>query len=143
MGESLAIKIINILFYFLFAIGIVLGVMFFVKGSENGEPLIVWSYVSAALAIGAALIFTFANIFKSKKSLISSIIVFTIFGVLVLISYTLANDAIPLDAVGEAIDDSLSASGSRWSGTSLFMLYILLGISFISLIFTEIRGALK
>lgn len=140
MGQSLAIRIINILFYSLFAVSIVLGIVFFAV-NKNEAPLLIWSYTLSIVAIGSAIIFAFAKMFESKKSIISSLIVFAIFGVLIAISYGLASGVVPTTATGELFD--ITSSVSRWTGTALYMLYTLLGISFISLIFTEIRGAFK
>jgi hypothetical protein len=141
MGTSSAIKIINFLFYGLFLASLALYVAFVVGDSQNSEPLLIWTYILSAFAIGSTIIFAFSNIFKTKQSMITSVIVFVVTGVLVLISYTLANGVIPTNAAGEAFD--ISASTSRWSGAALYMLYILMGISFVSLLYTEIKGALK
>jgi len=54
----------------------------------------------------------------------------------------LASDVIPTNAAGEVIED-VTAAASRWSGAALYTLYTLLGLSFVSLIYTEIRGAFK
>ena len=142
MGDSLGLKVVNILFYVLFAVSIVLGIVFFAV-NKNEEPLLVASYVLTIAAAGSVLLFMVAGMFKSKKSTIMSLAVVGAFAILIGLSYAFADSVIPLDAAGALVDDSLSASGSRWTGASLYMLYILLGVSFISLIYTEIRGALK
>ncbi len=139
MGQSLAIKIINILFYILFALSIVLGIVFFAV-TKNEEPLIMWSYALTIIAIGSAVVFAFVNIFQSKKSIFTSLIVFALFGVLVGISYGFADSIIPTNAAGELIEN-ITETSARWSGAMLYMLYVLLGLSFISLIYTEIRSA--
>lgn len=141
MGRSLAVRIITILFYVLFGVSILFGVMFAINMNE--EPLLVWMYVLIIAAIGITLLFAIANMFKDKKSALSSLLVIAIFAVITMISYALASDVIPTNVVGEVIDENLTAAASRWSGASLYMLYILLGASFVSLIYTEIRGAFK
>ena len=141
MGQSLAIKIINYLFYSLFAVSIILGIIFF-AGNGSSEPLLVWTYALSIFAIGSTIVFGLSNIFKSKRSIVTSLIVFAVVGVFVLVYYALASDVIPLNAAGNPIED-VTAAASRWSGVALFMLYTLMGIAFISLIFTEIRGAFK
>ncbi len=139
MGNNSAIKIINYIFYFLFTVSIALGVVFMINSNE--DILLIWTYGLSIFAIGSVVVFAFINIFSSKKSMMSSLIVFAIFGVLMLISYAMANDAIPLDAAGVPVN--ITATVSRWSGATLYMLYILLGLSFLSLIYTEIRSAFK
>ena len=142
MGKSLATKIINILFIVLFAGSALLGVIFYAVNS-NEEPLLIGAYVLTIMASGIVVVFMIVGMFNNKKSAITSLVVMGIFAVLIGISYAFASDVIPLDVAGEVIDDQLTAAASRWSGASLYMLYILLGISFLSLIFTEIRGAFK
>ncbi|MDA3890243.1 MAG: hypothetical protein PF517_01115 [Salinivirgaceae bacterium] len=142
MGESLAIKIINIVFYVLFAVSVLLGIIFFAV-NKNEEPLIVGGYILTIVSVGSILLFGVVNMFKSKSSIITSLGIIGAFVVLIGISYAFASSVIPLDAAGELVDEALTASGSRWSGASLYLLYILLAVSFISLIFTEIRGAFK
>ncbi len=137
MGNSLAIKVINIIFYVIAAISIVVGVMFF-AGGKDGEILIIWMYILTALAIGVTMLFAFVNMFKSKKSLIASLVTIAVFGILTLISYLLASNNDIFNAAGEVI---ASGTVSRWAGAGIYMLYILLGMAFISLIYTEIRAA--
>ena len=139
MGQSLAIKIISYLFYALFSLSVILGIIFMVNKNEN--MLMIWAYSLSIVAISSVIVFAVANIFSSKKSMISSLIVFSVFGVLLLVSYAIASDVIPIDAAGEVFD--ITASLSRWSGATLYMLYVLLGLSFSSLIYTEIRSAFK
>ncbi len=139
MGQSLAIKIISYVFYALFAISIVLGVIFMINKNEN--ILLIWTYALSIAAISSVILFAIANIFSSKKSMVTGLIVFAAFGLLLLVSYAIASDIIPIDAAGEVFD--ITASTSRWSGATLYMLYILLGLSFSSLIYTEIRSAFK
>lgn len=139
MGKSLATRIIQILFLALFGLSILLTVIFAIN--QKGDVLLIYTYVLFAIALGAALLFAVINMFKSKKSLISSLIVMGIFGVLVLVSYALASGSIPQFIGVETFD--VTASISRWIGTSLYMLYIMLGAAFVGLIFSEIRGAIK
>ena len=141
MGQSLAIKIINYLFYSLFAVSIILGIIFF-AGDKSSQPLLVWTYALSIFAIGSTILFGLSNLFKSKRSIVTSLIVFAVVGVFVLAYYALASDVIPLNAAGDPIKDA-TAIGSRWSGVALFMFYTLMGVAFASLIFTEIRSAFK
>jgi hypothetical protein len=139
MGKSLATRIIQILFLVLFGLSIVLAVLFTIN--TNGVLLLVYTYTLFGIALGTALIFGILNMFKSKKSMISSLIVLGIFGALLLISYLMSSDAIP-HFIG--VDEfNVTAAISKWIGTALYMLYIMMGVSVVGLIFSEIRGALK
>ena len=142
MNQSLATKIINILFIVLFAGSVLLGIIFYAV-NKNEEPLLIGSYVLTLLAAGTVVLFMIVGMFSNKKSAITSLVVMGVFAVLIGISYALASDVIPLNVAGEVIDEGLTSAASRWSGASLYLLYILLAVSFASLIFTEIRGAFK
>lgn len=140
MGKSLSLKIVNILFIVLFAISAVLGILFFANVTGE-DTLLVWTYVLTVISIALLIAFGLANMFRSKKSIISSLTMLVLAAVLIGISYALASDTIPLDAANKPFD--ISAVTSKWSGAILYLLYILLGLSFISLLYTEIKGAFK
>jgi pimeloyl-ACP methyl ester carboxylesterase len=139
MEKSLAIKIISIMLYVLFGVSLLIGVLFFINKNENS--LLVWAYVLVGLSMGAAVIFALVNMFKTKKNVINSLIALGAFVVLYAISYALADDTIQTNAAGELFD--ITAGTSKMSGMLLYSLYILLGASFLSLIYSEIRGAFK
>lgn len=140
MRKSLSLKIVNILFIVLFAISTIFGVLFFANVAGE-DTLLVWTYILTAISIVLLIAFGLANMFRSKRSIISSLIMLVLAAVLIGISYSLASDAIPLDAANKPFD--ITAVTSKWSGAVLYLLYILLGLSFISLLYTEIRGAFK
>ena len=142
MGKSLAIKIIGYLLLGLLLISLTLIVVFFVGGTVNSEPLIIWAYALSAFAIGTTVLFGLYNMFKSKKSIITSVVILAVVGLLVGVFYSLASDVIPNNAAGEVIKD-VTAAASRWSGVALYMFYTLMGVAFASVIFTEIKGAFK
>ncbi len=139
MEKSLAIKIASIIFYILFGISILLAVMFYINMNE--APMLVYTYILTGIAMGSTLIFTILGMFQSKKSLISSLTVIGIFGVLVLVSYILSSDAMPSFFGVETY--KLTGSTLKMIDTSLYMMYILIATSFIGLLYTEIRGAFK
>ena len=133
MEKSLAIKIISIMLYIMFGASVLIGVSFFINMNEN--LLLAWAAVLVGLSMGAAVVF------KTKKNVINSLIALGAFVVLYAISYVLADDTIQTNAAGELFD--ITAGTSKMSGMLLYSLYILLGASFLSLIYSEIRGAFK
>ncbi len=141
MEKSLAIKIISILFYVLFGVSIVFAVIFATDTLGKGDLLLKWTYVLTVAAIGSVAVFMVLSMFKSKKSIIMSVAAIVGAAVLVLISYGLASDVVPLNAAGELME--ITPEGSKWSGALLYGLYILLGASFVSLLYTEISKAFK
>lgn len=139
MEKSLAIKIIAIMLYVMFGVSVLIGVLFFINMNEN--LLLAWATVLVGLSLGAAVVFALINMFKTKKNIINSLIALGAFVVLYAISYVLADDTIQTNAAGELFD--ITAGTSKMSGMLLYSLYILLGASFLSLIYSEIRGAFK
>lgn len=139
MEKSLAIRIVSILFFVLFGVSALLGIVFMVNLDEN--MLLVWAYALAIGAIGTVAVFGLMNMFSNKKNIITSLLVLAGFGVLVGLSYAMASNIIPIDAAGKPFE--ITEVTSQWSGATLYLLYILLGLSFVSLIYTEIRGAFK
>ncbi len=140
MNKNLSLKIVQILFIAIFAISVLFGILFFTN-TINEDILLKWTYGLTAISAILLIAFGLANMFKSKKSIISSLIMLAIAALLIGVSYALASGAIPLDAAGKPFD--ITEATSKWSGALLYLLYILLGLSFISLIYTEIRGSLK
>lgn len=139
MEKSLAIKIASIIFYILFGISILLGVLFYINGNES--PMLVYTYILTGIAMASTLIFTVVSMFQSKKSLISSLTVIGLFGALVLVSYLMSSDAMPTFFGVETF--KLTGGTLKMIDTSLFMMYILIAVSFVGLLYTEIRGAFK
>ncbi|HAM98778.1 MAG TPA: hypothetical protein DCQ26_09230 [Marinilabiliales bacterium] len=139
MEKSLAIKIASIIFYILFGISILLGVLFYIN--DNESPMLVYTYILTGIAMASTLIFTVVSMFQSKKSLISSLTVIGLFGALVLISYLMSSDAMPTFFGVETF--KLTGGTLKLIDTSLFMMYILIAVSFVGLLYTEIRGAFK
>lgn len=141
MEKSLAIKIISIAFFVLFGLSILLGIMFAVNQDSYTDILLQWAYVLSVVAIGGSLLFMILNMFKSKKSIIVSLSILAIFAVILLVSYNLETDVIPSFKGIEEFN--MTPGKARWSGTLLYMLYMILGGSFITLIYNEVRGIFK
>jgi len=137
MGKSLAIKIISILFYLIFGISILFTIIFAINMNE--ELLIIWTYILGIIAVASTLVFAILQMFKSKKSMLTSFGVIAVFGILILVSYLLSSSAMP-NFLG--VDSfKLTPTVLKWVDTSLHLLYILLGASFFGLIFSEVRNA--
>jgi|GEM_PF-6427312 hypothetical protein len=139
MGKSLAIRIVGIIAYILFGISLLLAVLFFINYNE--APMLVFTYILTAIAMGTTLIFSVIGMFQSKKSMINSLSVLGVIAVLVLISYLMSSSEMPTFFGVEGF--KLTGSTLQLIDTSLFLLYILMASSFIGLIYTEIRGAFK
>lgn len=139
MEKSLAIKIVAIIFYVLFGLSLFLAALFFINFDE--APMIVYTYILSGIAIAAAIIFSIISMFRSKQTLIQSLSVLGVIGALVLVSYLMSSSEMPTFFGVETFN--LTASTLKLVDTSLFLLYILTGISFVGLIYSEVRGAFK
>lgn len=137
MEKSFAIKIVSILFYVLFGVSALLGVLFY--SNYNADMLLSWTYVLAGMSAVSIIVLSVLGMFRSKQSLINSLVVFGIFGVLVLVCHMLASGTMPTFFGSEAFE--LTPSRLKWIDTGLFSMYTLMGVAFIGLIFTEIRSA--
>ncbi|MFA6402239.1 MAG: hypothetical protein WCX31_11545 [Salinivirgaceae bacterium] len=139
MGKSLAIRIVAIIFYILFGISLLLAVLFFINYNE--APMIIFTYILTFIAMAATLIFSVIGMFSSKKAMINSLSVLGVIGVLVLISYLMSSSEMPTFFGVEAFN--LTGSTLQLIDTSLFLMYILTGLSFVGLLYSEVRGAFK
>lgn len=139
MEKSLALKIVSIIFYLLFGLSLLLVVLFFINSKE--APMIIYTYVLAGIAMAATVIFSILSMFKSKQSAIRSLSVFGVIGGFVLVSYLMSSSEMPTFFGVE--NYALSISKLKLIDTSLFLLYILTGISVVGLIYSEVRGAFK
>lgn len=92
--------------------------------------------ICGTLAIGFAIYKFVTDAIDNPKSAIKPAITLVGVGVLVLISYSMASDAIPEFLGSQNFD--VSPSESKWVETSLFGMYILFGIAIVALIYTEL-----
>lgn len=140
MQQTLAVKLVNILFYVLMGIGAFLGVFFYIKpGSE--DSLLYWTYVLLAISFVLIVLVSFMGMFNSKKSAISSLIYLAITAVLVIGAYSLSSSEMPTFFGVEAF--TLTPTSLKWMDTALYLTYVLLGGSFIGLIYSEIYDAVN
>jgi hypothetical protein len=153
----------NILEYILtgakFLIGI-LGIIFFVRILLYSDALdglnvvdqerydVLWGQIGAAytLTIIAAVIcaaawvifglFKIVTDIKGSMSVLIGIVAFAIIG---FISWSMSNGE--LTKVGDKIE--ITENASHWSGAGLQMLYILLGITVLVALFTEVKKLIR
>lgn len=147
-------KIVTILLWVLLIVSAVLIVSMMVNISENeADPTmgswinsnLVWSYILLAIgggiAVFAALFHMATDINAAKKGLIS--IVFL--GVVALVSYLLASDAIPqFVGVQRFINDgTLTPQVAKMVDTGLYATYILIGLAILSILFSSVTRLFK
>ncbi len=100
-----------------------------------------WAYILFGLAIVVTLIFSFMNIFTSKKALKGALISLVALVILFGVSYMLASDQ-TLNMPG------YEGSGNtpvvlKWVGTGLIATYLLAGIAFLTILYVEIAKLFK
>lgn len=140
-------KTSTIVLYVLSAVSIVLALLFFfgpttMEGAEEVPKFythnLAWAGILFVAAVALTLLFSIGYIITHPKALKGAAIALLGLGVLVLISYVLASDA-PIKGVKVVV----SPSGLRWIGTALYATYILGAVAIISIVVSEIYGAVK
>ena len=133
-------KYLKYIQYLLFAISIVLIVVFYLTQTGSMEDKIldanlVWAYVLVAIAAVLALIFPLSKAFKTKKSFLALLAV--VVGVVVLVGgcYLLAPGT-PIDVNFEVAERTF-----KLTDTALFVAYALIAASIIALLWSAIRNS--
>lgn len=147
-------KIVTILLWVLLIVSAVLIVSMMVNISENEmDPTmgswinsnLVWAYillaVGAGIAVLASLFHMFTDIKAAKKGLLS----IAFLGVVTLLSYLLASDAIPqFVGVQKFINDgTLTQQVAKLVDTGLYATYILLGLAVLSIAYSSLTRLFK
>ena len=136
-------KILKIVALLLSVAGIIFLAMIIAKGdqavTETGEGLdgfLYVAYITFAITVAFVLFFVVKGVFSGniKNTLISV----GAFLVIVVISYALA-DGTPM----QMRDISLSASGSKWIDTGLYVFYIMGILAIASMVFSGVKKVIK
>ncbi|MDD3859774.1 MAG: hypothetical protein PHW83_06205 [Bacteroidales bacterium] len=90
----------------------------------------------AVIAIGFAIYKFVADAIDKPKSAIKPALALVGVAILVLISYSLASDAIPVFLGSDNFD--ITPATSKWVETSLYGMYILFAITVLALVYTEL-----
>ncbi len=136
-------KILKIVALVLSVAGIIFLAIILVKGDEavtmtgaGVDGFLYLAYITLALTIAFVLFFVIKGIFQ--KDMKSTLIPVGAFLLILAVSYLLA----PGNPM-EMRDISLSASDSKWVDTGLYMFYITGFLAIGSMIFNEIKKAIK
>ncbi len=137
-------KILKIVALLLSVAGIIFLAMIIAKGDQEvtatGDGLngfLYVAYITLAITVVLVLIFVLKGIFSGnlKRTLLSV----GIFVLIIVISYILADDT-PMSMRG---GESLSASGSKWVDTGLYVFYIMAVLAIASMIFSGVKKVTK
>ncbi len=139
MSDSLA-KITSILLWVLMAVSAVFAIMLFIDGSDTWiSNSIKFSYILTIAAAAFAVIFGVASfvmklISNPKKAIITLLPILGFLAV-VLLAYNLASGDIMEIA---SLDEVFEESTYKWSGTGIYLTYLLLILAVASIIFVEV-----
>jgi len=97
---------------------------------------IVLFIICAVMAVGFAIYKFITDAIDNPKSAIKPAIALGAVALLVIISYSMASDAIHQFLGSDNFE--ITASTSKWVETSLYGMYILFGIAVVALIYTEV-----
>lgn len=137
-------RAIRIAFYSIVVIAILYGVIYLIWTGANDRQGVnvgmILSFTLLGIAAVGILYASISNIFHNPRSGLSVLIGIVLFGLMILIGYSLSG--------GEVLDVYLdkgvtSASASKWVDSGLFLMYGLGAIAFIAVIASEITTAIK
>ncbi|MBE9510681.1 MAG: hypothetical protein IMY71_07375 [Bacteroidetes bacterium] len=146
-------KIISIILYVLMGISLVLVVLFYfgklvpgTEGTNMEEPLItgkilIWAAILIILTAGLAVIFPIMHLISNPKSTKNSLFVILGVAILIFIAYSLASSEV-LEIPGYTGIDNVPGT-LKFTGTGLFLTYILAGLAVLSILFSEISKYFK
>ena len=133
-------KITQITLYILLGVSVVIGTLFYM-GSISEEPLIYLMYAlfgtTTIIAIGFPVAYMIFNPKSAKNTLIGLVFLAIVVG----ISYMLASDQV-MHIVGYTGTDN-NPTTLKQVGTGLYTMYILFGLAFLAIIYTEISNSFK
>jgi hypothetical protein len=106
---------------------------------------LVWAYILVAVGAGVAIISGLVHMVTDKKAARGGLIALGALAVVVVISYSLASDAIPqFPGVEKFINNgTLTANVSKLVDTSLYATYILLGLAVLSIALSSVTRLFK
>ncbi|TRX62127.1 hypothetical protein FNH22_02065 [Fulvivirga sp. M361] len=107
---------------------------------ENFVDIGLWvAYILVFIAIVSAVVLPIVNSLGDPKSLVKPLLAIVGIGVLFLISWSMAGDAVNARAVVAGV----SGSVSKAVGGALITMYILFIAALVGIVFTEINKAFK
>ncbi len=102
-----------------------------------------WAYILLLLTALAAVLFPVINLVTNVKALIRTLIILAGAAVLILISYFVLAVGTPINIVGYAGTDNSDPGVLKMVGTSLYLTYILFGVTLLSILYSEIAKLFK
>jgi hypothetical protein len=149
--SNISSRLIKILLGLLMVITLVLVVIFYAgpvidEGSNLEHPVITetyiyWAYILLGITAGITIIFSLYNMIINPKGAKKSLVALAGAAVLILVAYLLADDSVlnlPHYTGKDNVPETL-----KMVDTGLFTAYLLLGLAFVAIIYSEVSKAFK
>jgi hypothetical protein len=149
--SNISSRLIKILLGLLMAITLVMVVIFYAGpvnevGSNLEHPVITetyiyWAYILLGITAGITILFSLYNMIINPKGAKKTLVGLAGAAVLILIAYFLADDSVlnlPHYAGKDNVPETL-----KMVDTGLFTAYLLLGLAFVAIIYSEVSKAFK
>jgi hypothetical protein len=152
-------KLVSIFLYVVLAVTSILLVIFYFKTSSMALPddadvetkidaygnildiILYWSYGLLILALTVSVVFPIIRLIEDPKKGLKALVAIGIFGFIIIIAYVFS-DGTPLLLKGYNGKDNVAGT-LEFADTLLFTTYIMLGLAFLSIIYSEISKAFK
>lgn len=102
-----------------------------------------WAYILFIFTAVAAVVFPLFNLVTNVKALLRTLMILAGAAVLILLSYFVFAADTPIDIIGYTGTDNSDPGTLKMVGTSLFMTYILFGLTILSILYSEIAKIFK
>lgn len=152
MTDSIS-KILSIVLIVLLAVSFALAMAFFFggvtpesAGTDLEEPIytdtaLLWMKLLLVVAALVAVLFPVIGMITNPKSAIKTVGAIAVLAIVILISYAMASDAIPVFQGAEEMD--ITNKLSKNVGMGLHAMYVLLAMGIIAIVATEIIDRFK
>jgi len=152
MKNSLVQRLVQIFYYLLLAVSVVLVVLFYLKnGQVNPDDPVTkqmtdlgsalnnytyWTYFMVAVAVFFTLIFPIANMFTNPKSGLKTLVSLAVLALVLFVGYQLADDTI-MNIPGYEGPDNVP-NRLKLSGMGIYTMYIMLGGALLAMLYSSV-----
>ncbi|MCF8235564.1 MAG: hypothetical protein K9G67_14830 [Bacteroidales bacterium] len=144
-------RILQIVLFALMAASLILFILFYVNNSGKTDnellasqnmtdTVLGWAKILLYITIALLIIFPIVHFIKNPKALIKFLGVIVVFGGLFLISYLIADSNVQGDIY---TTEGITPGISQLIGSGLIMIYILAGLTILSIVVSAVINAFK
>lgn len=119
----------------------VLSVVFYSLGVVSEDVLLYWNYILLAVTIVLAIALPIADLIKDPKKLMKFFGLVIVTAILVAVSYAFSTTEV--HNLNKELAAHTSAATIKWTDAGLYCLYVLMGLTVIAILYSEIKNALK